>query len=135
MLGTKEQKILVRKRCVKWKTRPDIPLSALQLQYPKHAPARGLIWISHTCFPPPHDAAGIRNALQHAFERLRSCDQQRLSVRNTQMENVKIEWIGPRLKAESSASEPGMSERQKYKALEHGCEKEKTILYVHGGAF
>ena len=134
MLTVEEQRTLVRERCMSWKARPDVPLSTLQLQYPKEAPARGPIWISRTYFPAPSDSS-IRDALQCTFDRLASCDQQHLSAKDTTLEDVRVEWIGRRLNNECNVSESNMSERQKYTALAHACEKDKTILYVHGGAF
>lgn len=134
MSTIEEQKKLVKARCDGWKLIPDVPLAKKQLAYPLDAPVQGPYWVSRTTLPqPPED--DIRGKIYEAFDLLKTHPDQRIvPPAEVPLRDVHFEWMGSRSGVDNRASEPSISERDKYQALVKET-KGTTILHIHGGAF
>ena len=133
MTTVDEQKKLVETLCRKYLSVPWQPISQMQRESSRDAPARGSVWISRMTFPAPTDA-GLRDALYRVCERLRDPGQSFASPAEVPLQNVGVEFIGSRSGMEEGATEPDISEQDKLQCLERECQSDMTILYIHGGA-
>ena len=133
MTTVDEQKKLVETLCRKYQSIPWQPISQMQRESSRDAPARGSVWISRMTFPAPTDT-DLRDALYRTCERLKNPGQSFVSPAEVPLEDVGVEFIGSRSGVEDRASEPDISEQDKLRFLERECKSDMTILYIHGGA-
>ena len=133
MTTAEEQKKLVETLCRKFISVPWQPISQMQRESSRDAPARGSVWISRMNFPAPTDI-GLRDALYRVCERLREPGQSFASPTEVPLKDVGVEFIGSRFGVEDGAIEPKISEQDKLQCLERECKSDMTILYIHGGA-
>ena len=133
MTTVEEQKKLVETLCRKYRSLPWQPISQMQRESSRDAPARGSVWISRMTFPAPTDT-GLRDALFRVCERLRDPGQSFASPAEVPLQDVGVEFIGSRSGVEDGATEPEISELDKLQCLERECKSDMTILYIHGGA-
>ena len=133
MTTVDEQKKLVETLCRKYQSVPWQPISQMQRESSRDAPARGSVWISRLKFPAPTDT-GLRDALYRVCERLRDPGQSFALPAEVPLKDVGVEFVGSRAGVEDGATEPDISELDKLKCLEGECKSDMTILYIHGGA-
>ena len=133
MTTVDEQKKLVETLCRKYQSVPWQPISQMQRESSRDAPARGSVWISRMTFPAPTDT-DLQDVLYRVCERLKNPGQSFVSPAEVPLEDVGVEFIGSRSGVEDRASEPDISEQDKLQFLERECKSDMTILYIHGGA-
>ena len=133
MTTVDEQKKLVETLCRKYQSVPWQPISQMQRESSRDAPARGSVWISRMTFPAPTDT-DLQDALYRVCERLKNPGQSFVPPAEVPLKDVGVEFIGSRSGVEDKASEPDVSEQDKLQFLERECKSDMTILYIHGGA-
>ena len=127
-----EQKKLVETLCLRYKSVPWAPISQMQRESSRDAPAKGSVWISRMNFSAPTDT-DLRDALYRVCERLKDPGQSFASPDEVPLKDVGVEFVGSRSGVEDGAPEPDILEQEKLKYLERECKCDMTILYIHGG--
>ena len=134
MATTIEQQKLVHNFCKKYKALPLLPLGKKQSLTSQDTPAKGTIWICRTHFVAPADTS-IRDRLCDICDAFKSPSHGCIRPKDVSLEDVGVEFIGPRYDVPKDAPEPDLEEHERMFALEKDCQNNMTVLYVHGGGF
>lgn len=90
---------------------------------------KGPMWISKITLPQPED--DVQDAVFKAIEELKEGD---VTYDIPGVVPVEAEWTGHRAGVEKNASQPEISEEEKYRELRKEAPADMVILYFHGGA-
>ena len=105
------------------------PVLKRQKETTEDREARGPCWVSRLAFPAPPEP-DVRQLLLATIEYL-GTGKEEFSC--PELVNVPVHWVGRRRGVDKSASEPNISETQKFEALNGEVESPLTIMYTYGG--
>lgn len=128
-----EQRKTVKNLQVGWSKLKPLPVTKWQQTFPQDAPAKGPIWVSRSSLKSPTGFDPL-NIVTEAFKALSPSNQNPSFGPALADGPVKVHWLGQRAGAAANATEPQISEKQKFDNLNEELKCDATVLYVHGGA-
>ena len=110
------------------------PVSMLEVQREsiEDPGVHGPIWVVTDEFPPPPES-DVKDALYRAIKALGHGKDALCG--DVDLRPVSGEWVGLRKGTGNNASEPGISDTEKYERLMQETKSNITILFMHGGQF
>ena len=106
------------------------PVLKRQEETTKDREARGPCWVSRLMFPAPPEP----DACQLLLATIEYLGTGKEEYSCPELADVPVHWVGKRGGVDKNASEPDISEIQKFEALNGEVESPLIIMYTYGGA-